>query len=98
MQSIPGLHDKTRVEVFCYALSPDNGSTFRAKTAREAKHFVDLSRVNMHSINTSKIGPNLSNILICEETHYSPHEWTRKAMYLQQGKYTAGANSYFGCL
>jgi len=93
MQSIPGLHDKTKVEVFCYALSPDDGSTFWAKIAREAKHFVDLSRVNMLSINTSKIAPNLSNILMCEE----PHEWARKAIYLQQGKYTAGANSYFGC-
>lgn len=29
MQSIPGLHDKSRVEIFCYALSPDDGTTFR---------------------------------------------------------------------
>jgi hypothetical protein len=97
MQSIPGSHDKTKVEVFCYALSPDDGSTFRAEIAREAEHFVDLSRVNMLSINISKIAPNLSNILMCEETHHSPHEWARKAMYIQQAKYTAGANSYFGC-
>lgn len=56
MQSIPGLHDKTKVEVFCYALSPDDGTTFRAKIAREAEHFVDLSQVNMLTINT-KIAP-----------------------------------------
>ena len=70
MQSIPGLHDKTKVEVFCYALSPDDGTTFCAKIAREAEHFVDLSRVNMLSINTSEIAPNLPNTLMCEGTHY----------------------------
>lgn len=29
MQSIPGLHDRSKVEVFCYALSSDDGTTFR---------------------------------------------------------------------
>lgn len=45
MQSIPGLHDKQKVEVYCYALSPDDGTTFRAKIARESEHFIDLSQV-----------------------------------------------------
>ncbi|CAH0391368.1 unnamed protein product [Bemisia tabaci] len=45
MQSIPGLHTRSRVEIFCYALSPDDGTTFRAKIAREAEHFTDLSQV-----------------------------------------------------
>jgi len=97
MQSIPGLHDKTKVEVFCYALSPDDGTIFRAKITREAEHFVDLSRVNMLSINTSEIAPNFPNTLMCEGTHYLRYEWARRAIYLQQGKHTAGANSYFGC-
>uniref|UniRef100_A0A336MKK1 protein O-GlcNAc transferase n=1 Tax=Culicoides sonorensis TaxID=179676 RepID=A0A336MKK1_CULSO len=43
MQSIPGLHDRSKVEIFCYALSPDDGTTFRGKVARECEHFVDLS-------------------------------------------------------
>jgi len=97
MQLIPGLHDKTKVEVFCSALSPDDGTTFRAKIAKEAEHFVDLSRVHMLSINTREIAPNLPNALMCEGTHYLPHEWATRAMYLQQEKHTAGANSYFGC-
>jgi hypothetical protein len=96
MQLIPSLHDKTKIEVFCYALSPDDGTTFRAKIA-EAEHFVDLSRVNMLSINTSEIAPKLPSTLMCEGTLYSPHEWARRAMCLQQEKYTSGANSYFGC-
>lgn len=45
MQSVPGLHDRTKVEVFCYALSADDGTTFRAKIARESEHFIDLSQV-----------------------------------------------------
>jgi len=89
---------KTKVEVFCYALSPDDGTTFRAKIAREAESFVDLSQVNMLSINTSEITPKLPNTLMCEGTQYSPHTWARRALHLQQGKYTAGANSYFGYL
>ena len=45
MQSIPGFHDRSRVEIFCYSLSADDGTTFRAKIARESEHFVDLSQV-----------------------------------------------------
>ena len=46
MQSIPGFHDRSRVEIFCYSLSPDDGTSFRAKILRETDHFVDLSQVN----------------------------------------------------
>jgi protein O-GlcNAc transferase len=43
MQSIPGLHNRKRVEIFCYSLSADDGTAFRAKIQRETEHFVDLS-------------------------------------------------------
>lgn len=45
MQSIPGLHDLKNVEIFCYALSVDDGTTFRGKIAKESEHFVDLSHI-----------------------------------------------------
>lgn len=45
MQSIPGFHRRETVEVFCYALSPDDGTTFRANIATKTEHFVDLSGV-----------------------------------------------------
>lgn len=45
MQSIPGVHDRSRVEVFCYSLSPDDGTNYRKKIESEAEHFVDLSFV-----------------------------------------------------
>lgn len=45
MQSIPGMHDKSKVEIFCYALNADDGTAFRAKVSRESEHFVDLSVV-----------------------------------------------------
>lgn len=47
MQSIPGLHNKEKVEIFCYALSPDDNTTFRSKIARESEHFIDLSHVRI---------------------------------------------------
>ncbi|CAF2132405.1 unnamed protein product [Rotaria magnacalcarata] len=46
MQSIPGLHNRERVEIFCYSLSADDGTAFRAKIQREAEHFVDLSSIS----------------------------------------------------
>ena len=46
MQSIPGMHDRSRVEVFCYSLEADDSTTFRQKIAREAEHFVDLSQTS----------------------------------------------------
>jgi protein O-GlcNAc transferase len=43
MQSVPGMHNRARVEIFCYSLSPDDGTTFRKKVGEEAEHFIDLS-------------------------------------------------------
>lgn len=43
MQSVPGMHNRDQVEIYCYALSPDDGTKFRAKIEREADVFVDLS-------------------------------------------------------
>uniref|UniRef100_A0A670YHS2 UDP-N-acetylglucosamine--peptide N-acetylglucosaminyltransferase 110 kDa subunit n=1 Tax=Pseudonaja textilis TaxID=8673 RepID=A0A670YHS2_PSETE len=45
MQSIPGMHNPDKFEVFCYALSPDDGTNFRVKVIAEANHFTDLSLV-----------------------------------------------------
>ncbi|GFY38234.1 UDP-N-acetylglucosamine--peptide N-acetylglucosaminyltransferase 110 kDa subunit [Trichonephila inaurata madagascariensis] len=45
MQSVPGMHNRDKVEIFCYALSPDDGTTFRSKIAQETQHFVDLSQI-----------------------------------------------------
>ena len=42
---ISGLY----LQVFCYSLSPDDGTTFRAKISGEAEHFIDLSQVRISS-------------------------------------------------
>jgi protein O-GlcNAc transferase len=34
---------RSKVEVFCYALSPPDGSEWRARIEEEAEHFVDVS-------------------------------------------------------
>ncbi|CAK1554875.1 unnamed protein product [Leptosia nina] len=49
MQSVPGLHDTTKFEIFCYALNPDDGSTFRSKIVKESEHFVDISMIKCNS-------------------------------------------------
>ncbi|XP_039287268.1 UDP-N-acetylglucosamine--peptide N-acetylglucosaminyltransferase 110 kDa subunit [Nilaparvata lugens] len=64
MQSIPGLHDRTKVEVFCYALSADDGTTFRAKIARESEHFVDLSQVPCNGKAADHINADGIHILV----------------------------------
>lgn len=43
MGSVFGLHDRSRYEVHCYALSADDGSEWRRRIASEAEHFVDVS-------------------------------------------------------
>lgn len=49
MQSIPGLHNKSEFETFCYALSPDDNSTFRLKITTESDHFIDLTNVRFEN-------------------------------------------------
>ncbi|KAL4717648.1 hypothetical protein ACJJTC_000797 [Scirpophaga incertulas] len=46
MQSIPGLHNRSKFEVFCYGLNVDDRTTFRRKIENEAEHFVDLSKIS----------------------------------------------------
>jgi len=46
MQSVFGMHDKSRFEVFCFALSPNDGSTWRGKIEAEVEHVEDLTALN----------------------------------------------------
>lgn len=64
MQSVPGLHERIKVEVFCYALSPDDGTTFRSKIAREAEHFIDLSQIPCNGKAADKIYGDGIHILV----------------------------------
>lgn len=64
MQSIPGLHDHSKFEIFCYALNIDDGTTFRSKIVEESEHFVDLSSVSCYVEAAKKINSDGINILI----------------------------------
>ncbi|XP_041674324.1 UDP-N-acetylglucosamine--peptide N-acetylglucosaminyltransferase 110 kDa subunit isoform X2 [Drosophila eugracilis] len=64
MQSVPGLHDRSKVEIFCYALSPDDGTTFRYKISRESENFVDLSQIPCNGKAADKIFHDGIHILV----------------------------------
>ncbi|XP_041986785.1 UDP-N-acetylglucosamine--peptide N-acetylglucosaminyltransferase 110 kDa subunit-like [Aricia agestis] len=64
MQSIPGMHDRANLEVYCYALNPDDGTTFRSKIVREAEHFVDLSLVKCNIEAAKRIYSDNIHILV----------------------------------
>jgi protein O-GlcNAc transferase len=64
MQSIPGLHDRVNVEIFCYSLSPDDGTNFRSKISREAEHFIDLSAIPCNGKAADRIHADGINILV----------------------------------
>jgi protein O-GlcNAc transferase len=64
MQSVPGMHNKEKVEIFCYALSADDGTTFRSKVANEAEHFVDLSSISCNGKAADRIYADGVQILI----------------------------------
>ena len=64
MQSIPGVHNRARVEIFCYSLSPDDGTNFRQKVHREAEHFVDLSVIPCNSKAADRIHADGVHVLV----------------------------------
>ncbi|XP_043208821.1 UDP-N-acetylglucosamine--peptide N-acetylglucosaminyltransferase 110 kDa subunit-like isoform X2 [Amphibalanus amphitrite] len=64
MQSIPGFHRADKVEVFCYSLSPDDGTNFRQKIAREAEHFVDLSQIPCNGKAADRINADGIHVLL----------------------------------
>lgn len=64
MQSVPGMHDRQRVEVFAYALSPDDGTTFRSKIVNESEHFVDLSLIACNGKAADRIHADGIHILV----------------------------------
>ncbi|CAF0783061.1 unnamed protein product [Adineta steineri] len=64
MQSIPGLHNRKRVEIFCYSLSADDGTAFRAKIQREAEHFIDLSSITCNGQAADRIHSDGIHILV----------------------------------
>lgn len=64
MQSIPGLHNRSKVEVYCYALNADDGTTFRRKIVEESEHFVDFSLIPCNIEAAKKIHSDGIQILI----------------------------------
>ncbi|XP_013781947.1 UDP-N-acetylglucosamine--peptide N-acetylglucosaminyltransferase 110 kDa subunit isoform X2 [Limulus polyphemus] len=64
MQSVPGMHNREKVEIFCYALSPDDGTTFRNKIATEAEHFIDLSQIPCNGKAADRIHADGIHILV----------------------------------
>ncbi|XP_072732819.1 UDP-N-acetylglucosamine--peptide N-acetylglucosaminyltransferase 110 kDa subunit isoform X3 [Mycteria americana] len=64
MQSIPGMHNPDKFEVFCYALSPDDGTNFRVKVMAEANHFIDLSQIPCNGKAADRIHQDGIHILI----------------------------------
>lgn len=50
MSSVFCLHDRSRFEVTCYALSPPDGSVWRRKISQGVEHFVDVSQLSVQQI------------------------------------------------
>lgn len=57
--------DVVRVQVFCYALSPSDGSEWRQRIEAESEHFIDVSQrsageiagqISVRSVNTQANG------------------------------------------
>ncbi|XP_035814609.1 probable UDP-N-acetylglucosamine--peptide N-acetylglucosaminyltransferase SEC-like isoform X5 [Zea mays] len=50
MGSVFGMHDRANIEVFCYALSQNDGTEWRQRIQSEAEHFVDVSAMTSDNI------------------------------------------------
>lgn len=46
MQSVFGMHDRNFFQVFCFALTTDDGSEYRRKIREGSDFFIDLSNIN----------------------------------------------------
>lgn len=46
MQSVFGMHDSSRFEVFCYATTPNDGSIWRKRISGEVEHFKEISAMS----------------------------------------------------
>ena len=46
MQSVFGMHDRESFEIFCYATSHDDSSSYRRKIHEETEHFIDLTSLS----------------------------------------------------
>ncbi|XDV36742.1 hypothetical protein PO909_006471 [Leuciscus waleckii] len=64
MQSIPGMHNSEKFEVFCYALSPDDSTNFRVKVLAESHHFIDLSQIPCNGKAADRIFQDGVHILV----------------------------------
>lgn len=64
MQSVPGMHDRKLFEIYCYALSPDDGTTFRSKVEQESDHFIDLSPISCNGKAADRIYADGIHILV----------------------------------
>ncbi|KAE8667193.1 putative UDP-N-acetylglucosamine--peptide N-acetylglucosaminyltransferase SEC [Hibiscus syriacus] len=50
MGSVFGMHNRENVEVFCYALSPNDRTEWRLRIQSEAEHFIDVSSMSSDMI------------------------------------------------
>ncbi|KAF9197319.1 hypothetical protein BGZ49_002304 [Haplosporangium sp. Z 27] len=50
MQSVFGMHDKSRFEVFCYATTPADQTPYRVKIQSEVEHFIEVSTWSTQAI------------------------------------------------
>eukprot|EP00800_Vazella_pourtalesii_P021339 TRINITY_DN788_c0_g1_i11.p1 TRINITY_DN788_c0_g1~~TRINITY_DN788_c0_g1_i11.p1 ORF type:complete len:765 (-),score=209.82 TRINITY_DN788_c0_g1_i11:144-2438(-) len=64
MQSVPGFHNRDKYEVFCYALTPDDNTSFRKKIIQESEHFTDLSQITDNGDAADKIYKDGIQILV----------------------------------
>ncbi|XXG78697.1 hypothetical protein AAC387_Pa08g2590 [Persea americana] len=50
MGSVFGMHSRENVEVFCYALSQNDGTEWRQRIQSEVEHFIDVSSMSSDMI------------------------------------------------
>lgn len=63
MGSVFGMHNRENVEIFCYALSQNDGTEWRQRIMNEAEHFIDVSSTTSDVI-ARAINENNIQILI----------------------------------
>lgn len=64
MQSVPGWHNRSKYEIYCYALNCGDNSSYWHKINSESEHFVDLSQISSNDLIYERIYSDKIDILI----------------------------------
>jgi protein O-GlcNAc transferase len=91
MQSVFGFHDRTKFEIYVYATSASDGSSYRRKIEDESQHFLDVSSWSTREVVERIVMDGIH--LRASLTSRMMRRLTEQELVVNLGGYTKGARN-----